>query len=1602
MSQTTEQVKRRDYISMAIKVFLGIALFLLVCLGILHIPSVQKKIANFVSSKVIEKTGGQIEIGHAQFDIYQGVVLKKIVLIDNQSDTLLTLQSLSISPKNTLYSLIKKLSFNDLNLDGLKLNVVRKENETYSNWQNFIASFGGGDSTSSGSADLSLNHFEIYNVEVDFRDVPNNLMAHGTIDGLEIEIGQIDSTILYFKRISAIAPTISIDNISESIIAQIESKTSNDSTTSTPLLIPAFKIDQLNLVHANFTGNLPMGGSNENRKLDDISLLLSNVDFDHIDQWSGQIDDFSGRNKYYELKHLSVAKVQRSPGLLTLEKAFIRIDNSIFDFDTEVTDLNQIEAIADATMHLKVNMAKVRLSDLFPLFPKLEKDFGKEPLSQKFVQIEGDYHISKKEVEGDAIKIWLDRKHYFEGQGIFTKSGAYKESLLNFEIKNLNVDFNLLATQLKKIKVPEELKRLGGVHFYGTFDGFLNDFVAQGNLTTELGQANMDIQFDLGRSNKDSIGYAGYLALDSFDLSRLLLNDDFGIATAQMNIEKGVGTDFANSSAILSAVISQFDFKGYSYHDAQFKGELSSKVIDGHFEIQDESLDFKFDGVVDLSKEEPIFDFNVDATNIDFCQLNLAKFPCQLSFKSDINIHGNSLKNIAGKTILTDLKIHHDTSELLIQNLTINSERLDQDNMSFSLTSDYLDADFKGNFNLLNLYQSMARQFMNNHEQHMGLIQVKDNFGELSTQSFTYQISLKESAPIFDFFRVPLIVSDNTRLRGELREELDFLSLALTSVYAEYDNIRAENISLLINSTPDQGKIDVSLQKVNRDNISLEHAYFVTDIKTDELIWAMDYKANEYNRIELESKSSLKNGGYFTEFLYDNVVIDSSVWTILPNPGVGIYPKELDIENFIVTDGRRSVGIKDFKHKGIDLTLKEFDFSVINPFINYDKLYFDGSADAQIRIDDIYEKKGIEGFLKVPNFTINEESFGELLINAKRQADTLVDLDLSITKDVQNLFVKGYLNTDSKYVDVSIDIQKYPMDFFEYIINEGISETIGTTDITAKIYGNIDDINTMKLTGVGLVKDGGVRIDYIGAFYRLGDQPIKLSERFIDFNGVSLIDERNNTALVSGGLRHRFLADFRADVRITSPQFIALNTTKEDNPIYYGTGMGRLDASFVGPFDALDMRVTAEAGEFSTLYIPITSTQYGYDQSFINFDYNKENSDSLSMQKLVERLKASGVDFEMNLTFKREAEVQVIYDEETSNILLGHGEGDMRIAVKRDGEFTVFGQYDVESGEYLYTAFGFIAKPFVIKQGGTVTWTGDPINATLDIQAYYPGLRAPLNVLLREYVNAASIGESEFKQRRNVDLTLALTENLFNPAINFNISFPDLVGELKTLADAKVRTLRATENGINNQVVGLMVFRNFLPDNNPFANLSGNDIGQAGSNTITEFLTSQLSLLASDYLSSKLEGGIISGIDFEIALAQNSNFDDLPGTTNDGFINFVPDEVQLNLRNEFKNDNFVLNIGGNYVRQNPLNTANNYLTGDFSIDWFITEDKRLKLRFYGVYDYDETALARREKYGFGINYRREFGKLTEQSFEDVLDNVAKEVKVAVEPEKSLK
>ena len=1577
--------------SLFIRVVMYFLLFLFVLFALLHVPAIQSFITNRVIQKLTENVEGKVSIESAQLNIYEGVVVNGILISGTENDTLLTAQYANISPRSTLLALVNNdLSLNDISLRGVDVYLRRSEQDESFNWQKFIGENQNKRASNNQAPDIDLSSIRIGDFSIKIDDFKKKEFTEMSFSSFEIDINDmsLDSIIeLDISRILLLRPQYSFTFFEDEGVDEIVEK--KESANIAPDF-PIFRIGQLVVIDGNYRSARRLA---EDLVVEDADLNISDFTFQDINNWRLRLNELSGRTQRDEISFGAIEGVVNENGSLNIDNAMVNINKSRLKFDASAQIGDLLNDLKYSNIKLELRPSIVYLNDAFTLIPDLERSFQNDPLATTRIQLGGLIDIINDTYTGKNLAVWVNGNHHFLGDIYFKQLPDFDQSVLNANVRQFRSNLADLSKLSEKFVIPKDLERLEDIEFVGSFDGYLNDFVASGELESPLGHADLDIKFDLSGEGEESILYQGFLSLDSFDLRGMTLNEDFGYVDATIDITNGKGRSLSQSSADIDANIERFEFKDFQYKNAVYNGQLSSRALDGQFRILDDELQFQFDGMVDFRDSLPVFNFRIVADKINFCQLNITNFPCELSFASDINLRGNSISNLSGNAVLQKVNLTHDSTHLGIEDIVILSQSGEESN-KFSLRSDYVDLSIEGRFNLLQVANHTIDQIVKNIDGHNQVWNYSFSSAPEIEDRYKYNLQLKNATSVFKFFNVNIEQEGIAHINGNHDARTNELNFSASIPKLKYDNISSDSILIKLIAKEDDVELYTSLRNFKQGSRQVKRLNLNSVFNGEAVNWDLYYLFDEFNKASIGANSVVKDNGYFTKFNKNDILIDSVQWKIISNTGLGLFKDKLDIQNLIFSDGDRYVSFRDVNQRGLEISLNDFELNLINPLINYDKTIFRGTTDGRIRIDDVFSNRSLYGFIEVPDFTINGDDFGHLLIKAQRNLEKVdvVNLDLSIEKDTQNLYASGYFDIGESYLFTDISIEDYPMSFFEYIIEDGISETTGTTDISARIFGSLDDL---KMSGEGFVKNGGVRVDYIGAYYRMPNERVTLDENFIDFTNVKLVDELDNTAMITGGLRHNLLADIRADLVIRSPQFIGLNTTYQDNPIYYGQGIGQLDVSFKGPFDAIDIVVNGTLEKLSRLSIPLLSNSYVYDESFIVFENEQDTLEEEKVETLADILKERGVDFELNLTFTPDAIITIIYDEATSNVLEGTGEGNIKLEVKRDGAFNAYGDYTITSGRYLYTAYGFIAKPFIIRSGGTVSWTGDPLNANLNVVADHSGLRAPLTNFLAEYIGSSGITETELSFSREIELKLLLNGTLFNPTVNFDIDFPNLTGQLRTLAQNKVRTLRSTENGINNQVVGLLLFRNFLPDNNGLAAVPGATVGASGNNTITQFLTSQLSLMASDYLNSRLgNNNFISAIDFEIAVAQNTSLLGDDAKFLDGFFDVVPDEVQLNMRNQFKNDNFVLNLGGNYVRESQLSTAENYVTGDFSLDWYLTDDRRLKLRFYGNYDYDEAFTTRRQRYGFGINYRREFGSMTENAFQSALDSLIDEIQAS--------
>ncbi|MEO6758583.1 MAG: translocation/assembly module TamB domain-containing protein, partial [Saprospiraceae bacterium] len=675
--------------------------------------------------------------------------------------------------------------------------------------------------------------------------------------------------------------------------------------------------------------------------------------------------------------------------------------------------------------------------------------------------------------------------------------------------------------------------------------------------------------------------------------------------------------------------------------------------------------------------------------------------------------------------------------------------------------------------------------------------------------------------------------------------------------------------------------------------------------------------------------------------------------------------------------------------RGLSLSLTNFDLSFLNRFTSSQDVTFRGKIyDFDVTVDEIFQFKGIQTYITTDTVFINNVPYGEVTGNLEMaDAESPLAWTLFLNRDRQQVMrvVGGWLPGGDKPQKISaldmtipagefrtsVRAHDFPLNVLETFV-PGISKTDGGFDADVLLSG---PFNAIDMDGGAVIKSGRFQLDYLKTMIYLRNQKIDLSKGRIYANRDTIYDaSQTHMAFVQGGLLHSHFRDWRINCSVVSASdnFLILNTSAEDNLLYYGQAIGRFAADFRGNFRQTDISVVATTGKETRLYVPISSAVDAQEVRFITFKNKKDTVATIDKTKNFSISDLKGLNFEMSVTVTDDAEIQLIFDEQAGDIIKSRGEGDIKLVITRDGEFKMYGNYVIRTGEYLFTLLNWVNKPFTVSEGGVVVWSGDPYAAQINLDATYVENTSLYNFVRDEVEllkNTQPDLATEASKATQVIVTMHLKGDLMKPSISFDLEFPNIPLQLRTIAENKLRLLRQDQNELNRQVFGLVVVGSFLPSSsNDFIYLT------SAFNTLTQVLSNQFSNYLSG-LASEWFGGKISSIDFDVAYNEYQNSLREAGQPN---ANQTGRELQLRLTSGLFNDRITVQFGSQFGLGSPGTTTNDgFLGEDAVVEIQLTENRRWRLKVYQRTEPDIGGGQLRSRYGFGLSYRREFDSFSE-------------------------
>jgi hypothetical protein len=208
-----------------------------------------------------------------------------------------------------------------------------------------------------------------------------------------------------------------------------------------------------------------------------------------------------------------------------------------------------------------------------------------------------------------------------------------------------------------------------------------------------------------------------------------------------------------------------------------------------------------------------------------------------------------------------------------------------------------------------------------------------------------------------------------------------------------------------------------------------------------------------------------------------------------------------------------------------------------------------------------------------------------------------------------------------------------------------------------------------------------------------------------------------------------------------------------------------------------------------------------------------------------------GLQMNFELDIKSNADVEIVIDKESGSYLRGRGVGGVLLEINNKGEFNIWGDFITYEGIYNFKNLSVIDKKFNLKQGGTIVWEGDPLNAQMDMEAIYevPGGANP----------ALLLDNPNFNKKIPTEVLIRLQGSLLKPDDPvFEIDFPNASGIVTSeinyrLSDPQVSQLQAISllsQGIfiNEVSVSVQGITNNLYEkaSDLFSNILGDDQGK--------------------------------------------------------------------------------------------------------------------------------------------------------------------------------
>ncbi|GAP72292.1 hypothetical protein SAMD00024442_29_22 [Candidatus Symbiothrix dinenymphae] len=1098
--------------------------------------------------------------------------------------------------------------------------------------------------------------------------------------------------------------------------------------------------------------------------------------------------------------------------------------------------------------------------------------------------------------------------------------------------------------------MPEVLLHLGTFNLEGKASGYFEKMTSQFNLSTEVGDLQADVVFQIGE-NADKGAVAGKISSSQLNIRRLTGSDDFGTAQFEMrgNCQFASAKEFAGT---IDATVQQIDYKSYNYQNVHFLGNFTPNSFSGSAKANMPEGKLAVDGSFLFAGANSQFNFTALA-NLQLDKLNLVQGyeQAQLSFLANAHLQGSDLENLTGDVAFNRLDFASDRGDFSLRQLAANLQQ-EKNELTLTLNSDLAEGNVVGHYTLPALVGAVKQTI----SAYLPSLQLVDAH-PLPAVDFKLDFTFYNTEKVSESLNLPVTVYEKSRIEGtynsvqnEIQLTADVPKIAVSGLTLHNGSVQLDNnsdyISLVING-------NVEWQK---QNLHLElDVRALNDLIFSDIHWNNQSSSKYRGGLDFTTKltylEKTRQIGFTSTFQPSEVVFNDSLWTLAPAT-IAYQNGRLSVHRFKAQHHLQTIEIEgdvsDEPDADLTVLLNKVNLDYIFKTLGKKTLTFGGIATGYITGKDLYKTRELSTYLEVSNFSFNTVVFGEVALRGRWDDEAQgVEMKGDVVKnDTSFVNVDGFIYPVKEEIAIEFDAHHMNAAFLRHYLDKVTPNFAG--ELTGKI-NLIGNLNDPTIEGSAWMQNGSFDIPFLNTTYSFSDW-VRCKPDEIALQNVVMHDKYGQSALFNGHVHHNAFDDFQFSANIACDKFLVFDATPKTNPTFYGSILGNGTVTIQGTEDLV--RIDAVVNPVEKTHLTFNFMQKSTEYNFINFvaAEPEKTVDTRPANQLFSDKTGTDIRFNLTTNIATSSVFDVIMDASGRDKISGSGTGNLQIQYGTRAPLKIFGNYQVEQGNYKFSVLQATFRDFEFEEGSSVTFRGDPQTADLNVKAAYT-VSANIGDLDQGLL-VSSNSDMKLSVRDNIPVSciLLLNGQLEHPTVKFDLQLPGATAELERQVKSYIRT----EDMLNRQIFYLLTIGRFYTAPEYVRE-------DARLNNDFSFIAGGLSTQFSDIIEQLI------GNKFRTDVKLHRYLEGKEAST----------EVEVLMSSTFLNNRLLINGQLGYANTAYTNNTEQSmpLVGDIDVEYKLTKSGNTRLKAFNHYNYrNYFSLTPEWTQGVGILFRRDFDR----------------------------